>query len=259
LNRAIENTQAPTYEESELKVGYLTVPGGQRETNEDSFYVDDGLGLFILADGMGGHNAGEVASKIAVEVTAEFVRTGLQAGKEAEVVFREALASANRSIFEKASGNPAWSDMGTTLLMALATDHKVVIGHVGDSRAYLIGKGKIEQITEDHTFVFQWLKEGLITKEEARTHSARHGLTEVLGVSDEVEVDVGAWPWEKEVCLLLCSDGLTDVLRDEEILSIAEFGSDPQQVCDTLVDSARQNGAGDDITVIFACHGSGSE
>src|SRR5208283_4035823 len=113
--------------ERNLKVGYLSDPGKHRPSNEDSLYVDEDAGLFILADGMGGHNAGEVASKIAVEVTSELVRRGLQAGKEVEEVFREALANANRSIFEKASVNPAWSDMGTTLLMALTTDHKVVI------------------------------------------------------------------------------------------------------------------------------------
>jgi PPM family protein phosphatase len=237
-----------------LKVAYLTDPGKHRPSNEDSLYVDEDIGLFIVADGMGGHNAGEVASKIAVDVTAEVVEAGLQSGKEVEEVFREALANANRSIFEKASVNPAWSDMGTTLLMALTTDHKVVIGHIGDSRAYLIGKGKIEQLTEDHTFVFEWLKQGLITREQARTHQARHGLTEVLGVTDEVEVDVAVWPWEKNACLLLCSDGLTDMIEDEEILAIVESASDPQQACNKLVTAANREGGEDNITVILVCN-----
>jgi PPM family protein phosphatase len=237
-----------------LKVGYLTDPGKRRPSNQDSLHIDQDLGLFIVADGMGGHNAGEVASKIAVEVTEQFVRMGLQAGKEAEEVFREALANANRSILEKASGNPAWSDMGTTLLMALATDHKVIIGHVGDSRAYLIRKGKIEQITEDHTFVYEWLKQGLITREEARSHSARHGLTEVLGVNDEVEADVAIWPWEGDLCMLLCSDGLTDMLEDNEILSIIECASEPQVACNNLVTAANGKGGEDNITVILVCN-----
>jgi serine/threonine protein phosphatase PrpC len=124
-----------TPEESKLKVAYLTDPGKHRPNNEDSLYVDEDIGLFIVADGMGGNNAGKVASKIAVEVTSELVRRELQAGKEVEEVFREALANANRSIFKKASVNPAWSDMGKTLLMALTTDHKVVVDHIGDSRA----------------------------------------------------------------------------------------------------------------------------
>jgi protein phosphatase len=237
-----------------LKVAYLTDPGKHRPSNEDSLYVGEDIGLFIVADGMGGHNAGEVASKIAVEVTAEFVRVELQTGKEVEEVFREALAHANRSIFEKASVNPAWSDMGTTLSMALTTDHKVVVGHIGDSRAYLIGKGKIEQLTEDHTFVFEWLKQGLITREQARSHDARHGLTEALGVTNEVEVDVAIWPWEKNTCLLLCSDGLTDMIEDEEILAIVESASDPQRACNELVTAANREGGEDNITVILICN-----
>jgi PPM family protein phosphatase len=237
-----------------LKVGYLTDPGKRRSSNEDCLHIDENLGLFIVADGMGGHNAGEVASKIAVEVTAEYVGAGLGAGTQVEEVLRGALASANRSILEKASSNPAWSDMGTTLLMALAADHKVIIGHVGDSRAYLIGKGKIEQITEDHTFVYEWLKQGLITKEEARSHSARHGLTEVLGVNDEVEMDVTVWPWEGDLCMLLCSDGLTDMLDDKEILSIIESASDAQHACDNLVTAANDKGGEDNITVILVCN-----
>jgi len=237
-----------------LKVGYQTNLGGHRETNEDSLYVDADLGLFILADGMGGHNAGEVASKIAVEVTAKSVKDGLQTGKEIVQVFREAMAEANRSIFEKSLNNPALSEMGTTLLMALTADHEVVIGHVGDSRAYIISKGEIEQLTEDHTFVFEWLKQGLITREQARSHHARHGLTEVLGVSDDVEVDVGVWPWERNACLLLCSDGLTDMIEDEQILAIVESASEPQQACETLVNAAQAEGGKDDVTVILVCN-----
>ena len=173
-----------------MKVGYLSDPGKHRPTNEDNLYVDEDAGLFILADGMGGHNAGDVASKLAVEATAQFVQKGLRAGKQVEEVFRDAFASANKSIFDKSLNNPAWEEMGTTLLMAFTIDEQVIIGHVGDSRAYLITKGKIEQFTEDDTFIFEWLKEGLITREQARSHHARHGLTEVLGVTDEVEVHV---------------------------------------------------------------------
>ena len=113
------------FEESTLKVGWLTDPGKQREINEDSLYVDENLGLFIVADGMGGHNAGEVASRMAVEVTAKSVREGLEAGKEADRVVREAIAQANRSIFENALNNPAWEEMGTTLLIALAVPPQV--------------------------------------------------------------------------------------------------------------------------------------
>jgi serine/threonine protein phosphatase PrpC len=237
-----------------LKVAYLTDRGKHRPSNEDSLYVDEDAGLFILADGMGGHNAGEVASKLAVEATAQFVQKGLRAGKEVEEVFRDAFASANKSIFQKALNNPAWEEMGTTLLMAFTIDHQVIIGHVGDSRAYLISKGNIERFTEDDTFVYEWLKEGLITKEEARSHHARHGLTEALGVTDEVEVHLAIWPWEREACLLLSSDGLTDMIEDEEIIAIVESASDPQQACNKLVIAANREGGEDNITVILVCN-----
>ena len=237
-----------------MKVAYLTDPGKHRPSNEDSLYVDEDAGLFIVADGMGGHNAGEVASKIAVEVTAESVREGLQGGKRSNQVVRDAFVSANKSIFQKALSNPAWEEMGTTLLMACTIDHQVIIGHVGDSRAYLISKGNIERFTEDDTFVFEWLKEGLITKEEARSHHARHGLTEALGVTDEVEVHLAIWPWEREACLLLSSDGLTDMIEDEEILAIVESASDPQQACNKLVTAANREGGEDNITVILVCN-----
>jgi PPM family protein phosphatase len=236
-----------------VKICYLTDPGRHRPINEDSLHVDENLGLFVIADGMGGHNAGEVASKIAVEVTAKSVREGLQGGTEADRVVLEAIADANTSIYERSLNNPAWEEMGTTLLMALIINHQMVIGHVGDSRAYLIKLGKIRQLTNDHTFVFEWLKEGLITKEQARTHHQRHGLTEAVGVSDNVESEVSVWPWEDNSCLLLCSDGLTDVLDDEEILKIVETSSAAQPACEALMSAAREKGAEDDISVILAC------
>jgi serine/threonine protein phosphatase PrpC len=237
-----------------LTIGHRTNPGRGRINNEDSLYVDKDLGLFIIADGMGGHNAGEVASKIAVEVTVRSVREGLKAGKGAEEVVREAIARANETILEKSLNNPAWEEMGSTVLMALTTDHHVIIGHAGDSRAYFIQHGNIEQLTDDHTFVFEWLKEGLMTKEQARTHHQRHGLTEVLGVTDDVEAEVSVWPWEDNACLLMCSDGLTDILEDNEILAIVETASEPQRACDTLVNEANTKGADDDITVILVCN-----
>jgi protein phosphatase len=239
---------------AELKISHRTVPGKHRSTNEDSLYLDPELGLFIVADGMGGHNAGEVASRIAVEVTAKSVQEGLVAGKEPEQVVREAIAIANKSIFEKSLNNPAWEEMGTTLIVALMTEHEMTIGHVGDSRAYVIRHGGIELLTDDHTLVFDWLKEGLITREQARTHHQRHGLTEALGVTDDVESEISVWPWDNNVCLLLCSDGLTDMLEDDEILAIVETSAEPEQACSTLVTAAKGKGGKDDITVILVCN-----
>ena len=125
---------------------------------------------------------------------------------------------------------------------------------MGDSRAYFILKGEIKQLTDDDTFVFEWMKEGLITKEQARSHRARHGLTEALGVSDDVETEVVVRPWERSACLLLCTDGLTDMLEDEEILAIVGSAPEPQQACNDLVTAANIKGGEDNITVIMICN-----
>jgi protein phosphatase len=236
-----------------LKVCHLTDPGTKKEVNEDSLYADEGLGLFIVADGMSGHNAGGVASTLAVDAIAQAVRKGLQANRDTVELLREAIAAANKSIFEKSHAKPEWADMGTTVVAALASGRDLVIGHVGDSRAYLIGDGEIKQLTEDHTFVAEWVKEGHITKHQARSHPQRHGLTAALGVADEVEIDVAIWAWDGKHCLLLCSDGLTEMLRDKEILEIVESSEDHQAVCRNLISAAQEKGARDNVSVVLVC------
>jgi len=236
-----------------LKAAYLTHPGQERELNEDNLYVDENLGLFVVADGMGGHNAGEVASTIAVTLVPAMIEEGLGNSQNTVELVRRSLSQTNKVVLEKSMNNSAWSEMGTTVVLALFTGDHVVTAHVGDSRAYLIRKGEIRQLTQDHTFVAEWLQEGRITKEQARFHRQRHGLTEVLGVTDEVESEVVVWPWEGEGCLLLCSDGLTDMIEDEEIRAIVQSSDDPQHACNALVDAANQKGGDDNITVILVC------
>ena len=237
-----------------FKVGYLTDCGLERSLNEDSFYVNEDIGLFIVADGMGGHNAGEVASSFAVTVVSAIIEEELPVAKDPVELVNQAISRANATILEKSLNNTAWNEMGTTLLVALFADHGLVIGHVGDSRAYSVGGCQIKQLTEDHTFVAEWLKEGRINKEQARTHRQRHGLTEALGVTKEVEPDISVRPWdESSGCLLLCSDGLTEMIEDEEILAIVDSSSNPQQACSNLVAAANQKGGVDNITVILVC------
>lgn len=236
-----------------MTLGHQTQPGRPGQTNEDSLYLDPDLGLFIVADGMGGHNAGEVASALAVETAVKSVLKGLKAGKDPAQVLREAIADANAFVLTKSMNNPAWEAMGSTVVMALKNDHQVTVGHVGDSRAYLVLRDGIRQLTDDHTFVFEWFKQGKITKQQARTHSQRHGLTEVLGVTEDVEGQVAVWPLEDDTCLLLCSDGVTDVLEDHEILHIVNTSSRPQEACHALVSAAKAKGGRDDMTVILAC------
>ncbi len=236
-----------------FRVGYLTDPGRKRNLNEDSFYVNEDIGLFIVADGMGGHNAGEVASSIAVTGVSNLIEGGIASAKDPVELVRQGMSNANETILKNSMNNTAWSEMGTTLLVALFTNHNLVIGHVGDSRAYSIGKGQIRQLTQDHTFVAEWLREGRITKEQARRHHQRHGLTEALGVMKDVEPEITVLPWEVLKCLLLCSDGLTEMIEDDEILAIIDSTGNPQQACANLVATANQKGGRDNITVILVC------
>lgn len=220
-------------------------------SNEDSLHVDEKLGLFIVADGMGGHNAGEIASNIAVHKVAAAVREGLTSEKKVSEVIVEAVAAANRAIFFTAASDPWWNEMGTTLVMALFHDNHVFISHVGDSRAYMIKNRSIRQLTQDHTFVAEWIKEGSITPERARRHQARHGLTMALGIEEEVEPAIAELDLNPHDFLLLCSDGLTEALDDSEILDIVSGSTGPQEACDALVNAANEKGGPDNISVIL--------
>ena len=235
------------------KTGCLTDPGKTRELNEDYLYVNDDVGLFVLADGMGGHNAGEVASALAVNLVSSLVEEELQSGVDPAELVRTAITKANEIILNKSESKSAWSEMGTTLVVALVADRQMVIGHVGDSRVYSIANRQIAQLTEDHTFVADWIKNGLLTKEQARKHHQRHGLTEAIGITDDIQVEILIRKRQKDECLLLCSDGLTDMLDDEEILKIVEAAKDPQDACNNLVQDANLRGGTDNITVILAC------
>lgn len=236
-----------------LRVGYASDPGRCRPTNEDCLHVNEHVGLFIVADGMGGHKAGEVASTLATTVVAQLVQEGLVRASSPEKLLRSAINEANRTILEKSLEETAWSEMGTTVLVALLREENWYIAHVGDSRAYMIADGAIEQITQDHTFVAEWLKEGLITEQEARTHAQRHGLTETLGVTDDADIAIDIRPWKPKGCLLLCSDGLTDMIEDSEIKVIVESFTNPDQACAQLVEAANRRGGEDNITVILIC------
>lgn len=223
-----------------------------RESNEDSLFADERLRLFIVADGMGGHLAGEVASALAVEEVSRIVHTGLELGREAETLLRESLLVAHESILNLARSSDSMCDMGTTIVAGLLINGKLVVGHVGDSRAYEIEDGRIKQLTHDHSFIADWIREGLITRLEARTHGARHGLTMALGVDDDVDPEIQLLPWHEKSCLLLCTDGLTDLVDDEELLSVVNNASSLHEACRELVARANQRGGEDNITVVLA-------
>ena len=239
--------------DTELRIGFKSRKGNARPTNEDAYLADENLGLFIVADGMGGHNAGQVASRIAVENISDVISEQLSSGQDPVTIMNHAITTANRTILDSAAWLPEWANMGTTVVIALIKDRRLTISHVGDSRAYLIRNGDMVQLTEDHSFVAESLKQGLITREQAKTHQSRHGLTMALGIEEEVEPETTEAQWESETCILLCSDGLIDMLDDSEILQIIEGVENPQAGCDALVERATQKGNKDDVTVILVC------
>ncbi len=237
---------------SRFRVAWKSDRGRVRTGNEDAVVIDTGLGLFAVADGMGGHRAGSVASRIAVRSLHEVVRQELAYDSNAESILYKAIFAAHHAILTAAGENPDCDEMGTTVVAALfSQSDSLVIGHVGDSRAYKIEQGTIEPLTQDHTFLAEWLRDNLITPEAARVHPARHGLFMALGIDDEIEPELNSIPWPEKAWLLLCSDGLSDILDDREIVEAVEAGDSLDSACDALIAKADQNGAQDNVSVVL--------
>lgn len=230
-----------------FKVGAKTDKGLIRKNNEDAFYVDAEKGIFIIADGMGGHNAGEVASQMAVEEIKKYLNT--QENKFSQIL-KQAIIEANKAIYEKAKKDPNLKGMGTTIVVLIVNNKNLHIAHVGDSRAYILTKEGLKQITEDHSLVNEWVKEGKITLDEARFHPMGNVITRALGVEKEVEVEINTIPYQDEP-ILLCTDGLTDMLEDKEIEEIIKNNPDPEQACEALIKEANEKGGKDNVTVIL--------
>ena len=238
--------------------------GRKRQGNEDSFCLEKDLGLYVVADGMGGHAAGEVASRLAVETIRETMGRYLggrpmdKAGSTAAGGSREAnfllssIRNANRAIFDAANGRTECAGMGTTVAVALTQGDRVLVAHVGDSRIYRIRGGAIEQVSRDHSLVQQQVEIGLLSEAEARRSQYRHMITRALGHKESVEVDLTELPAQVGDVLLLCSDGLSDLLDNGEILAAAgEHPTDLIKACSALVDRANHKGGDDNITVLL--------
>lgn len=234
-----------------MKVACKSHPGRRRRSNEDCVLADRSIGLFIVADGLGGHNAGEIASAIAVHEVHEHVLEGLAADRDPERLLRESVFMAHRRIQERAEIDPELTDMGTTIVMALLNGDHFLVCHVGDSRAYSIRDGRIRPLTTDHSFIAEWLMDGIITPAEARIHVARHGLTMAVGVDEDIEPVMACVSRDRSGSLLLCTDGLTDMLEDEELLDIIAQADSPQAACDRLVALANEKGGRDNISVVL--------
>lgn len=237
--------------------------GHRRPHNEDRVATDPARGLAVLADGMGGHKGGEVASGLAVEtVTRAFLeRPGEPApdspGDEVRgpktLLARDIIARANTIVYETARTQPQYVGMGTTLVLALFHDDRMTLAHVGDSRAYRLRGGRLEQLTRDHTLMQELIDRGFYTPEEARASLNRNIVTRALGIEPTVNADL-----REEIILpgdlyLLCSDGLNDMVDDETIrLTLDEFGANLDDAVDRLIAAANSNGGHDNISVVLA-------
>jgi len=234
--------------------------GRCRKVNQDMFLVDDAIGLYAIADGMGGHAAGEVASDLAIGALGRSLRDrereqGAWSSAEAGDLLRQALNAGNRKICESVLARAEWRGMGTTMVALVRVGDRAIIAHVGDSRAYLLREGRLRQLTSDHSWVNEQVKLGLLTPEQAHRHPMRNIVTRALGNQPEVEADVLEEAVRPGDVFALCSDGLSGMLGDAEICEVlASHGTAPQTACRELVDRANGRGGEDNITVIVVCH-----
>jgi PPM family protein phosphatase len=248
----------------EVRASGLSDVGLQREGNEDAFSIQSSLGLYIVADGMGGHLAGEVASRVAVEIIAQSFRKWFEGDTPEDELFGYPEASlskvgnyvlssirlANRVIYEMAVQHEQYSGMGTTIGALLVKPGLIVVANVGDSRVYMVRDGGIERMSRDHTIVSEHIEMGVMTEEEAAQSPLRHILTRNLGSSEHVEPEVFEIAPSGRDRFVLCTDGLTDLADDEEILGLARDEQDPELLCKHLIDLALSRGGHDNTTVV---------
>lgn len=242
-----------------LDIAVLTDPGLVRRQNEDAVFANPNLGVAILADGMGGHCAGEVASRLAImQISAELESrlapkaTGMFGGTAGDTALRDAVQAGNAAIYQAATSQPSLFGMGTTLVAAVFCNNKVAIAHVGDSRAYRLRVGELSALTHDHSLVQAQLDRGEITPDEALVSENKSLLTRALGVAERVDVDIHEFTVLPGDLYLLCSDGLHDGLRDEEIKhALLVRTDDLDALAARLVQIANARGGHDNVSVIL--------
>lgn len=236
----------------------LSDTGRLRTNNEDSFFAEGGP-FFAVCDGVGGQRAGEVASRIAVNTIGDYLKRPKESFigeldkrySDRANRIASAIRLANKAIYDSASSNPAWQGMVTTVVAAGIEGGTLSIAHVGDSRIYLVRAGAIVQLTEDHTIVAEQVRGGLIGAEEAKSSKVRHMVTRALGLAPEVEVDVEDVPLMDGDRVILCTDGLTEMVSEDDILRTVSSDEGPERACKALVDAANENGGKDNITVVL--------
>jgi PPM family protein phosphatase len=229
-----------------------TDPGLIRAYNQDSYYIDPTGRFFIVADGMGGHAGGEEASRIATQEIRFYLEQNWQSSESASKLLEQALSTANQAIIQDQQNHPERADMGTTVVAVVIRPSELpVCGHVGDSRLYRLRESQLQQITEDHTWIAKAIKIGDLTAEEARSHPYRHVLSSCLGREDLNQIDIQPLALEKGDRLLLCSDGLTEELIDQQIFGYIQDTSSLEKAAHSLIEAAKEEGGHDNITVVL--------
>lgn len=243
----------------------ITDVGKAREHNEDDFYLSEGReALCVVADGMGGHRSGEVASAMAIKAIVEYYRETISesdytADSEedggVDLIqhrLRQAVQNANRAVFTAASDSELYRGMGTTIVSGYFTNEGVYFAHIGDSRAYRMRDGKLQQRTEDHSLANEYVRMGILAAEDIEYFPYKNVITRACGLTDTVEVDVHFEEMQPGDVFLFCSDGLSDMVNDAQLQELLNAEDDLEKLCKTLVDTANANGGDDNITVILA-------
>ena len=244
----------------------MTDVGRAREHNEDDFYLSDGReALCVVADGMGGHRSGEVASAMAIKAIVEYYRETMSEANFAEEAeegetevdliqrrLKQAVQSANRAVFKAASQSEVYKGMGTTIVSGYFTEQGIYLAHIGDSRAYRYRDGELSQCTEDHSLANEYVRMGILSAEEVEYFPYKNVITRACGLTEYVEVDVDYADLEVGDLFLFCSDGLTDMVDDDVITEMIEEEDDIETLCESLVERANENGGADNITVVLA-------
>jgi serine/threonine protein phosphatase PrpC len=236
-----------------LRVGYLTDIGKVREINQDYLFASQELGLFMVADGMGGHAAGEKASQTAVQIITEHLTPLVHSTPNGQFLdeIQGAIQEANRQIINASMEDTSMRGMGTTATVIVTRDGSMYVGHVGDSRAYLIRNRRIDQITDDHSIVAQLVRARAITPQEAARHPYRNVITRCLGMQVDLEADTQQRELKSGDRLLICSDGLSGLVSDDEMLQHVVSSDEPQKTCEDLVQLALERGGSDNISVVL--------
>ncbi len=262
---------APDRQESSPGILNMTLPklefigqtdvGTRRRVNQDTYATDAESGLFLICDGMGGHAGGEIASRMAVDLVMSEMRSGAHPqanghdGSSSPIsargqLLRSALIKANTAIYQAALGSEN-AGMGSTIVALMLTGKTATIAHIGDSRAYLFRRGKLRQLTEDHSLVLEEVKMGVITAEMARTSPHRNVITRALGPSEKVEPDLSEFKIKPGDLVMMATDGITKPVPEPEILAILSSDKDLKTKCNDLIESAKKNGGEDNLTCVL--------